>query len=153
MDLMGNAEQFGKRCSGSMVREQEWSNGAVALIGKSYDGSTPWQAAMFGSEHDYSKTIVPISGLIGVKELMWENGSAEARAPIMHNGVYGSWPALTVMKRTTKTLPGLYLGPRHWGQRLHVRFRVAGTYWEERYFLDRCSGELQRQRLPHTGHA
>ena len=58
---------------------------------KSYDGSTPWQAAMFGSEHDYLKTIVPISGLIGVKELMWRNGSAEARAPIMHNGVYGSY--------------------------------------------------------------
>ena len=38
------------------------------MIGKSYDGSTPWQAAMFGAEHDYLKTIVPISGLIGVKE-------------------------------------------------------------------------------------
>ena len=43
------------------------------------------------SEHDYLKTIVPISGLIGVKELMWKNGSSEARAPIMHNGVYGSY--------------------------------------------------------------
>ena len=91
MDLMGNAEQLGNDAAVRWLGEQSWSNGAVALIGKSYDGSTPWQAAMFGSEHDYLKTIVPISGLIGVKELMWKNGSAEARAPIMHNGVYGSY--------------------------------------------------------------
>ena len=91
MDLMGNAEQLGNDAAVRWFGEQEWSNGAVGMIGKSYDGSTPWQAAMFGAEHDYLKTIVPISGLIGVKELMWRNGSAEARAPIMHNGVYGSY--------------------------------------------------------------
>ena len=91
MDLMGNAEQLGNDAAVRWLGEQNWSNGNVGLIGKSYDGSTPWQAAMFGSEHDYLKTIVPISGLIGVKELMWRNGSAEARAPIMHNGVYGSY--------------------------------------------------------------
>ena len=91
MDLMGNAEQLGNDAAVRWLAEQPWSNGAVALIGKSYDGSTPWQAAMFGAEHDYLKTIVPISGLIGVKELMWKNGSSEARAPIMHNGVYGSY--------------------------------------------------------------
>ena len=68
---------------------QEWSNGNVGMIGKSYDGSTPWQAAMYGDE--YLKTIVPISGLIGVRELMWKNGSSEARAPFMHNVVYGSY--------------------------------------------------------------
>ena len=84
MDLMGNAEQLGNDAAVRWFGEQEWSNGAVGMIGKSYDGSTPWQAAMFGAEHDYLKTIVPISGLIGVKELMWRNGSAEARAPIMH---------------------------------------------------------------------
>ncbi len=91
MDLMGNAEQLGNDAAVRWLAEQNWSNGNVGLIGKSYDGSTPWQAAMFGDEHDYLKTIVPISGLIGVKELMWRNGSSEARAPIMHNGVYGSY--------------------------------------------------------------
>ena len=89
MDLMGTAEQLGNDAAVSWLGSQEWSNGNVAMIGKSYDGSTPWQAAMFGNEH--LKTIVPISGLIGVKELMWRNGSSEARAPIMHNGVYGSY--------------------------------------------------------------
>ena len=78
MDLMGNAEQLGNDAAVRWLGEQAWSNGAVALIGKSYDGSTPWQAAMFGAEHDYLKTIVPISGLIGVKELMWKNGSSRS---------------------------------------------------------------------------
>ena len=89
MDLMGNAEQLGVDAAVTWLGTQEWSNGGVSMIGKSYDGSTPWQAATFGNE--YLKTIVPISGLIGVMELMWKNGSSEARAPIMHNGVYGSY--------------------------------------------------------------
>ena len=72
MDLMGTAEQLGNDAAVSWLGSQDWSNGNVAMIGKSYDGSTPWQAAMFGNEH--LKTIVPISGLIGVKELMWKNG-------------------------------------------------------------------------------
>ncbi|DAC22293.1 MAG TPA: hypothetical protein D7H89_02700, partial [Candidatus Poseidoniales archaeon] len=48
MDLMGNAEQLGNDAAVRWFGEQEWSNGAVGMIGKSYDGSTPWQAAMFG---------------------------------------------------------------------------------------------------------
>ena len=41
---------------------QPWSNGKVGMIGKSYDGSTPWQAATFGNPH--LATIVPMSGLM-----------------------------------------------------------------------------------------
>ena len=137
MDLMGNAEQLGNDAAVRWLGEQSWSNGAVALIGKSYDGSTPWQAAMFGSEHDYLKTIVPISGLIGVKELMWKNGSAEARAPIMHNGVYGSY-GLDGDEEDYQNLcpdfiigPGTGVGAWAWGG------EAAGSYWSERYFLDR----------------
>ena len=77
MDLMGNAEQLGVDAAVTWLGTQDWSNGKVAMIGKSYDGSTPWQAATFGNEH--LATIVPISGLIGVMELMWKNGSSEAR--------------------------------------------------------------------------
>jgi predicted acyl esterase len=137
MDLMGNAEQLGNDAAVRWLGEQSWSNGAVALIGKSYDGSTPWQAAMFGSEHDYLKTIVPISGLIGVKELMWKNGSSEARAPIMHNGVYGSY-GLDGDEEDYQNLcpdyiigPGTGVGAWAWGG------EAAGEYWAERYFLDR----------------
>ena len=137
MDLMGNAEQLGNDAAVRWLGEQSWSNGAVALIGKSYDGSTPWQAAMFGSEHDYLKTIVPISGLIGVKELMWRNGSSEARAPIMHNGVYGSYGLDGDEEDYQNLCPDYIVGPATgvgawaWGG------EAAGSYWSERYFLDR----------------
>ena len=40
MDLMGNAEQLGNDAAVRWLAEQEWSNGAVGMIGKSYyDGS------------------------------------------------------------------------------------------------------------------
>ncbi|MDB2457769.1 CocE/NonD family hydrolase, partial [bacterium] len=89
MDLMGTDEQRGIDAAVTWLGSQGWSNGNVGLIGKSYDGSTPWQAATFGNPH--LATIVPMSGLIGVHELMWRNGSMEARGMIMHNGVYGSF--------------------------------------------------------------
>ena len=135
MDLMGTAEQLGNDAAVSWLGSQDWSNGNVAMIGKSYDGSTPWQAAMFGNEH--LKTIVPISGLIGVKELMWRNGSSEARAPIMHNGVYGSYGFDGDEEDYGNLCPDYLIGPGTgvsawmWGS------EIAGTYWEERYFLDR----------------
>ena len=137
MDLMGTAEQLGNDAAVRWLGEQTWSNGAVALIGKSYDGSTPWQAAMFGSEHDYLKTIVPISGLIGVKELMWRNGSAEARAPIMHNGVYGSYGIDGDEEDYQNICPDYLIGPGTGVSAYVFGSEVAGTYWEERYFLDR----------------
>ena len=137
MDLMGNAEQLGNDAAVRWLGEQSWSNGAVALIGKSYDGSTPWQAAMFGSEHDYLKTIVPISGLIGVKELMWKNGSSEARAPIMNNGVYGSYGIDGDEEDYQNMCPDYIIGPGTGVSAYMFGSEVAGTYWEERYFLDR----------------
>ena len=57
---------------------QEWSNGNVGLMGKSYAGTTNWEAAQNPSEH--LKTIVPISGSIGVQQMFYRNGSSEARA-------------------------------------------------------------------------
>ena len=88
MDLMGHDEQAGIKGAVDWLGMQPWSNGKVGAIGKSYDGSTPWNAAASGSE--YLATIVPMSGLIGMHDLMWRNGSMEARC-IMHNGVYGSF--------------------------------------------------------------
>ena len=137
MDLMGNAEQLGNDAAVRWLGEQSWSNGAVALIGKSYDGSTPWQAAMFGAEHDYLKTIVPISGLIGVKELMWKNGSSEARAPIMHNGVYGSYGIDGDEEDYQNLCPDYIIGPGTGVSAYMFGSEVAGDYWAERYFLDR----------------
>ena len=135
MDLMGNAEQLGVDAAVTWLGTQEWSNGGVSMIGKSYDGSTPWQAATFGNE--YLKTIVPISGLIGVMELMWKNGSSEARAPIMHNGVYGSYGIDGDQEDIGNMCPDYIIGPGTGVAAYMWGGEFAGTYWEERYFLDR----------------
>lgn len=90
MDLMGPVEQAGIEAAMDFLGEADWSNGNVGLTGRSYDGSTVWQAAMNGNEH--VKTVAPISGLWGVHELMWRNGSAESRAPGVLWGLYYSFP-------------------------------------------------------------
>lgn len=141
MDLMGTAEQLGNDAAVSWLGSQDWSNGNVAMIGKSYDGSTPWQAAMFGNEH--LKTIVPISGLIGVKELMWRNGSSEARAPIMHNGVYGSYGFDGDEEDYGNACPDYIIGPGTGVGAWMFGSEVAGDYWAERYFLDRVLDNYQ----------
>ena len=137
MDLMGFAEQEGINAAVEWLATQEWSNGNVGMIGKSYDGSTPWQAAMYGNE--YLKTIVPISGLIGVRELMWKNGSSEARAPFMHNVVYGSYgyEADKEEQNLQNACPD-YLASSLYGGEAYVfgGSEVSG-YWDERYFLGR----------------
>tara|TARA_B100001750_G_scaffold247078_1_gene271574 strand:- start:312 stop:2168 length:1857 start_codon:yes stop_codon:yes gene_type:complete len=138
MDLMGFAEQEGINAAVEWLGTQEWSNGNVGMIGKSYDGSTPWQAAMYGDE--YLKTIVPISGLIGVRELMWKNGSSEARAPFMHNVVYGSYgfEADKGDENIQNACEDYLLGPIHaTNGYVFAGNEFVESYWAERYFLDR----------------
>ena len=77
-DVKGLGEQTGIQAVVHWLGEQEWSNGNVGLMGKSYAGTTNWEAAQNPSEH--LKTIVPISGSIGVQEMFYRNGSSEARA-------------------------------------------------------------------------
>ena len=152
MDLMGTAEQLGNDAAVRWLGEQNWSNGNVGLIGKSYDGSTPWQAAMFGNEHDYLKTIVPISGLIGVKELMWRNGSSEASAPIMHNGVYGYMVWMVMRKiirmyvQTMSLDRGLVFPPIFSDQKYLVIIGPSAIFGS-------CLRELSRLSLPHSRNA
>src|ERR1051325_8545015 len=43
MDLMGLDEQAGINAAVEWLGTQEWSNGNVGLIGRSHDGSTPWE--------------------------------------------------------------------------------------------------------------
>ncbi len=153
MDLMGQSEQLGIDAAVTFLGEAAWSNGNVGMIGRSYDGSTPWEAATFGNPH--LETIVPISGLIGMHELMWRNGSAEFRGPIMHNGVYGTFGIDTVDAGLFGT-PGVnepdsgdahtlckdYLaGPAQGAGAYATGDHVApevNDYWQERYFLDRA---------------
>ena len=77
-DVKGLGEQVGIQAAVDWLGKQEWSNGNVGLMGKSYAGTTNWEAAQNPSEH--LKTIVPISGSIGVQQMFYRNGSSEARA-------------------------------------------------------------------------
>ena len=77
-DVKGLGEQTGIQAVVDWLGTQNWSNGNVGLMGKSYAGATNWEAAQNPSEH--LKTIVPISGSIGVQEMFYRNGSSEARA-------------------------------------------------------------------------
>lgn len=86
MEFFGENEQQDIDQAVTEVATQPWSNGNVALYGASYDGTTPWIAAASGNPH--VKTIVPISGLTDVAELMFRNGTSETRGPIMHSIVY-----------------------------------------------------------------
>ncbi len=138
MDLMGTDEQRGIDAAVTWLGSQAWSNGKVGIIGKSYDGSTPWQAATFGNP--YLATIVPMSGLIGVHELMWRNGSMEARGMIMHNGVYGSF-GIDGDSEDAHTLCEGYMEGYVNGPAAYVSGGMVtyggNEYWTERSFLDR----------------
>jgi hypothetical protein len=138
MDLMGTDEQRGIDAAVSWLGSQGWSNGKVGIIGKSYDGSTPWQAATFGNP--YLATIVPMSGLVGVHELMWRNGSMEARGMIMHNGVYGSFGVDGDFDDLDNAcegyMEGYVNGPAAYLSGGMVDF-AGNTYWTESSFMGR----------------
>ncbi|HEX2021968.1 MAG TPA: CocE/NonD family hydrolase, partial [Candidatus Thermoplasmatota archaeon] len=78
VDYMGEKEQKDLDAIVTYLGEAEWSNGRVGMIGRSYDGSTPWEAATFGNP--YLRTIVPISGITDLQQLHYRNGSAELRS-------------------------------------------------------------------------
>lgn len=86
MDLLGQDERADLDQAIRWLGEQPWSNGRIAMMGVSYDGSTPWEVAATGNP--YLKTIVPTSGLPDIYDLMFHNGSAETRGAIMHSQVY-----------------------------------------------------------------
>jgi predicted acyl esterase len=139
MDLMGLDEQKGIHAAIEYLGKASFSNGAVGIIGKSYDGSTPWEGAAMGSEH--LKTIIPMSGLIGAHDLMWRNGSMEARGAIMHNGVYGSFGLDGNLDDSQNAcegyLEGYYAGPAAYLSGDNLAW-TGSDYWEERTFLSRA---------------
>ena len=133
-DVKGLGEQIGIQAAVHWLGEQNWSNGNVGLMGKSYAGTTNWEAAQNPSEH--LKTIVPISGSIGVQQMFYRNGSSEARAVGYDLAYQGATSDMTTddlricsddifgpaMPITTSL--GAELGGADWSD-----------YWEERYHL------------------
>jgi predicted acyl esterase len=164
MDLMGPIEQAGIKAAVEWLASQPWSNGNVGLIGRSYDGSTVWEAAMQGL--DPVKTVVPISGLFGQYELMWRNGSAELRGPGLLWAIYyvfATTPAEGMGPQEPVSngylVPSPQYAPRHarnlaehavcpdaqsGGAQAVLTYLngaavapQANKYWEERYFRER----------------
>jgi predicted acyl esterase len=138
MDLMGDAEQAGLDAAVTWLGTQPWSNGRVGLTGRSYDGSTPWEAAMFGNEH--LATIVPISGLTSQFDLMYHNGSSESRGAGL---LYGIYAAMTIDGDTGDAAEVMcpdYLTGALQGLKATAAGdpSAADPYWSERMFLERA---------------
>lgn len=86
MNMMGPEERSDIDQAVTWLGKQPWSTGSVGMVGKSYDGAIQWEAASFGNP--YLKTIVPISGVPDIFELMYGNGHVDWRSPGILNGIY-----------------------------------------------------------------
>lgn len=86
MTLFGPAERRDLDQAITHLGEADWSNGNVAMSGGSYDGTTPFEVAGMGNPH--LKTIVPMSGVPDVHDLMYRNGAPETRGPLVLNALY-----------------------------------------------------------------
>lgn len=86
MELFSMNEQKDVDAMITWLGEQPWSTGAVGMMGRSYDGTTPFMGAAFGNP--YLKTIVPLNGVPSLRDLMFKNGTSETRGAIFHSQVY-----------------------------------------------------------------
>lgn len=130
-DLMGPDEIDDLDAAITWLGEQDWSTGAIAMTGVSYDGSTPWSVAARGNP--YLKTILPISGVPDIYGLMYRNGSSEQRGPLLLNALYieGSYASGNPTDIPTRICPEAYEGLA-----LSALAGVLGNdptgYWEAR---------------------
>lgn len=146
-DMFGLAEQLGVHHAVEWLGAQPWSNGNVGLIGRSYDGSTPWMAAAHSFEGSALKTIVPISGLSGLQDLVTWNGASEARILTFHNVIYGQFgltptdPEQFAFQVARRAACPDWVTATPWGGLGYLSgdevIDVEGGYWSERNFMDR----------------
>ena len=151
-DVKGLGEQIGIQAVVDWLGKQNWSNGNVGLMGKSYAGTTNWEAAQNPSEH--LKTIVPISGSIGVQEMFYRNGSSEFRALGYDAAYWAATSDLTTdeLRVCQDDLQGP-LNPFTTHLWAHYGGAEWNDYWDERRHLPDVLAELQRKRLPCMGNA
>jgi len=133
-DVKGLGEQTGIQAVVDWLGEQAWSNGNVGLMGKSYAGTTNWEAAQQPSP--YLKTIVPISGSIGVQEMFYRNGSSESRAMVYDALYEGSTfdPGTDDMRMCSDDIIGP-LNPLTTWAGAEVGGAEWNDYWDERRHL------------------
>ena len=138
-DYRGDGEGQGIHEAVEWLGTQNWSNGNVAIYGKSYEGATAWEAAAQGSEH--LKTIVPISGTTALGPLLYKNGSAEARSQVMHSNYGGSildYDGDDLDNLCADVLEGFLAGPTRYG--LGELDPYMANYYDERSHIDKALG-------------
>jgi predicted acyl esterase len=154
VDYMGEKEQRDLDAVVTFLGEQAWSSGSVGMIGRSYDGSTPWEAATFGNP--YLKTIVPISGIDDLQMLHYRNGSSEVRS-LSLGSLYYSFGATKAGTDGAEEDPTLISrmacaeGPQHapmgaYGAATgggHVLPGPTDSYWAAREFAPRVLANYQ----------
>ena len=138
-DYRGDGEGQGIHAAVEWLGTQNWSNGNVAIYGKSYEGATAWEAAAQGSSH--LKTIVPISGTTALGPLLYKNGSAEARSQVMHSNYGGSildYDADDLDNMCADVIEGFLAGPTRYG--LGELDPYMDNYYDERSHIDKALG-------------
>ena len=138
-DYRGDGEGQGIHAAVEWLGTQNWSNGNVAIYGKSYEGATAWEAAAQGSSH--LKTIVPISGTTALGPLLYKNGSAEARSQVMHSNYGGSildYDSDDLDNMCADVVEGFLAGPTRYG--LGELDPYMDNYYDERSHIDKALG-------------
>ncbi len=139
-DYRGDGEGLSIHTAVEWLGTQNWSNGNVAIYGKSYEGATAWEAAAQGSNH--LKTIVPISGTTALAPLLYKNGSAEARSQVMHSNYGGSildYDQDDIDNLCGDVFEGFLAGPtRYVGGELDP---YMDNYYDERSHIDKALGK------------
>ncbi|MDA8622971.1 CocE/NonD family hydrolase [Candidatus Poseidoniales archaeon] len=139
-DYRGDGEGQGIHAAVEWLGNQNWSNGNVAIYGKSYEGATAWEAAAQGSSH--LKTIVPISGTTALGPLLYKNGSAEARSQVMHSNYGGSildYDTDDLDNMCADVVEGFLAGPTRYG--LGELDPYMDNYYDERSHIDKALGK------------
>ena len=138
-DYRGDGEGLSIHTAVEWLGNQDWSNGNVAIYGKSYEGATAWEAAAQGSPH--LKTIVPISGTTALGPLLYKNGSAEARSQVMHSNYGGSildYDDDDLDNMCADVIEGFLAGPTRYG--LGEMDPYMDNYYDERSHIDKALG-------------
>ncbi len=139
-DYRGDGEGLSIHTAVEWLGTQNWSNGHVAIYGKSYEGATAWEAAAQGSQ--YLKTIVPISGTTALGPLLYKNGSAEARSQVMHSNYGGSildYDLDDIDNMCGDVLEGFLAGPTRY--LLGEYDPYMDSYYDERSHIDKALGK------------
>jgi predicted acyl esterase len=142
-DWGGTREQLGVRSAVEWAASQPWSNGKVALLGKSYDG---WTGLMgIAQQPQGLAAVVSLEPVYEGYRYMYMNGVRRG----------GSWPATMALFQAIDAKPGrpsdspqyhVNSAPQVWCYPVNLAGNYAddnphGPYWEERNLIPTAIGK------------